>query len=115
MRGTEARSDLIFVFCSLSHRFVSTGIPPTPVKLVREYLAKHGRVVLVGEWGTSKTCSQCDSEMQLNVTAKTTFHCTNVCKVSWHRDVNAARNIARLFRLHMAGLPRPASMTPHPH
>jgi len=92
------------------------GIPPAPVTKVRDYLARFGRVVLVPEYNTSKTCSRCWRYMTRHAKIHATMHCNQSsdadpvkgCSWTWDRDINAARNIADLFEAHMAGAPRPA-------
>jgi len=86
------------------------GQPPAPVTKIRNYLARKGRVVLVDEFRTSKTCHACLNLTEQNVKMHVSKHCKNVCHWTWNRDVNGARNIGTLFRAHMAGLPRPAIM-----
>jgi len=89
------------------------GVPPAPVTKVRDHLARHGRVVLVNEFRTSITCSRCFARMKRHEQVHTTMHCANHsdshqrCPWSWNRDVNAARNIALIFKVHMAGEDRP--------
>lgn len=84
------------------------GVPPAPVTKVRNSLARKGRVIMVDEFKTSKTCHQCLSEMRQHRGLHTTKHCkSEVHTWSWNRDVNAAANIAFLFQCYMAGVPRP--------
>jgi len=92
------------------------GVPPAPVTKVRDYLGRFGRVVLVPEYNTSKTCSRCWRYMRRHASVHATMHCNQSsdadprkgCSWTWDRDINAARNIADLFEAHMAGAPRPA-------
>ena len=91
------------------------GIPPAPVTMVRDYLARKGRVVLLDEGLTSKTCCQCHSVMRQHASLHATKHCKSAIHTwSWNRDVNAARNIAYLWKCYMAGLDRPAAFRPRP-
>jgi hypothetical protein len=83
------------------------GLPPAPVTLLRDYLAKFGRVVLVNEHLTSQVCSCCHQRMVRHTKEHGVFHCKNGCKTTWNRDVNAAQNIADLFVAHMSGKIRP--------
>jgi hypothetical protein len=86
------------------------GMPPAPVSLIRNYLARKGRVILVDEFRTSKVCHQCHNITMQHRSTHATKHCQSVCHWSWNRDRNAARNIALLFKYHMAGLDRPLAL-----
>lgn len=86
------------------------GQPPAPVTKIRNYLARKGRVVLVDEFRTSKTCHRCLNLTQQHPYQHVSKHCQSVCKWTWNRDVNGALNIGTLFKAYMTGLPRPAAM-----
>jgi len=89
------------------------GLPPTPTLTLRRYLARSGRVVLVDEYRTSKTCSVCGDEMHKHPGAWSIYHCKS-CKITWSRDRNAALNIAHVYERHHAGQPRPAHLCRQP-
>ena len=85
------------------------GLPPTPTLAIRRYLARFGRVVLVDEFRTSKTCNICGDEMHKHPKAWTIYSCKR-CKITWSRDRNASMNIANVYRRHQKGTPRPAHL-----
>jgi len=99
--------DRIAVFGNAVFAPSAPGHPPVPVTKIRNFLARKGRVVLVDEFLTSKTCHRCLGLTAQSATSFTSKHCQSVCHSTWNRDVNAARNIGRLFRVHMAGQQRP--------
>lgn len=59
--------------------------------LQHQMATRQGRVVLVGEQYTSKTCSAC-GHMNETLGRQTVFRCAT-CGLVADRDVNAARNI----------------------
>ena len=85
------------------------GLPPTPTLAIRRYLARFGRVVLVNEHRTSKTCCCCGGEMHKHPDAWKIFNCRS-CKITWSRDANASRNIAKCYEAHHDGVARPAHL-----
>jgi len=88
------------------------GLPPVPITKVRDYLARHGRVVLVDEFRTSQVCHACHGETRQCASNHTTKHCRseNHTLSSWNRDVNACRNIAHIFKRKMQGEERPIEL-----
>jgi len=84
------------------------GVPPSPVKKLRQHLAKLGRVVLVDEYLSSQCCSSCGVRMTRSSKSIRVLHCKSGCtKTTWNRDKNAALNLAACFDAHMAGQQRP--------
>ena len=77
------------------------GLPPSPVSMVRDYLARKGTVVMINENLTSQKCSECKSlnlRMLRHPHVHGLFHCTkNGCNRTWNRDVNAALNIQNVY------------------
>jgi hypothetical protein len=91
------------------------GMPPTPVLGLRRYLAKRGNVVLVNEFRTSKTCSNCQNEMPRGRVAWGVYQCiTTGCYTTWARDRNASLNIAACFVGHHHGQGRPMALRRQP-
>ena len=113
------------------------GIGPAPVVKIRDYVARHGKVVLVPEFRTTKVpcvlvrglawltesgqvCSLCHHDLQRSTKHYTdrggkyrndfaSMHCnTSDHSWTWNRDGNAAWNIALIFYLKMHGIERPA-------
>lgn len=89
------------------------SLPPTPSKKLREYLARKGRVVLVGENMTTQGCFNCHQRMVRHKAIYSVFHCKNGCKTTWNRDNNASLNIEFCFKEYMAGRPRPEYLCCH--
>jgi len=99
------------------------GVGPAPVTKIRDYLARHGRVVLIPEFRTSKACNLCGRDLRnsnkriLDRSGKyrsdfTSLHCTNSLHGTWNRDWNAAQNIAWIFVSKMQGDERPPFFLP---
>jgi hypothetical protein len=78
----------------------SRGHPPTPNKHLFLELKRRTRARLVPEFRTSKMCSLCDHELVQSRFWSIKSCNNNNCWTRWNRDVNAARNIMRVF-LHM--------------
>ncbi len=91
------------------------GLPPAPVTKIRDSLARQGRVVIVDEFRTSKVCHHCHHETQQNRNDWGSKHCKSVCHWTFNRDVNAARNIATIFRWKLQGYERPMALRAQLH
>jgi hypothetical protein len=101
----------IAVFGNAVFNSTMKGLPPAPVKAVRDYVARFGRVILVDEYLTSKMCScGCKEQMVRHAKIHGIFHCKNGCRKTWNRDVNASINIDKIFVAHMSGNDRPLTM-----
>ena len=86
------------------------GMSPAPMTMIRDYIARFGRVVLVDEYLTSQVCSGCHKRMEQSKVEHGVFHCKSDCcklKTTWDRDENASQNIAHIFVEHMKGNIRP--------
>ena len=105
--------DKVCVLGSAVFNASQPGLPPTPTLAIRRYLSRFGRVVLVWEHRTSKTCHLCGSEMHKHPEIWSIYSCKN-CKITWSRDVNASRNLRKVFRHHHLGLARPAHLCRQP-
>jgi hypothetical protein len=87
---------------------------PAPCKKLRKAMRKAGaKVIEVGEFRTSKSCSACCSGTVENVYYDGKFcheivRCGNSeCGVYWQRDVNASRNIREVLMALMTEQDRP--------
>lgn len=103
------KQDKIAVFGSAFWKS-GKGLPPSPVSAVRDYLSKKGTVIMVHEHLTSQRCSFCKTQnhrMRRHPTKHGLFHCTNGCNRTWNRDVNAALNLAAIYRSYLNGNQRP--------
>ena len=105
--------DRVCVLGSAVFNASQPGLPPTPTLSIRRYLSRFGRVVLVWEHRTSKTCNLCGSEMLKHPEVWSIYSCKS-CKITWSRDVNASRNLHKVFRHHHLGLARPAHLCRQP-
>jgi hypothetical protein len=69
----------------------SRGFPSTPRLRLFHELSRYSHAVQVGERLTSQLCSNCGS-LLVKTPFKSSLRCI-VCKETWNRDTNAARNI----------------------
>ena len=61
-----------------------------PMTMIRDYVARFGRVVLVDEYLTSQVCSGCHKRMEQSKVEHGVFHCKSDCcklKTTWDRDI----------------------------
>lgn len=86
------------------------GHPAYPVTALRDHLAHVGIVVLVDEYRTSATCSNCGAFLHM---ADYKHPVCDQCDVVWQRDVNAARNIKSVVDNYIAGKRRPSHLRKH--
>jgi transposase len=101
-------------WCQRQHRRSHT---PVKGKGFREMFRKAGYTLyLIDEFRTSARCSRCQlqegicSEFQEDDESRKLIHALLLCQQCgriWNRDSNASRNIARLTRCGLQGLPRP--------
>ena len=106
------KHDKICVLGSAVFNASQRGLPPTPTLAIRRYLARFGRVVLVDEFRTSKTCNVCGHDMLKHPETWSIFNCQH-CKITWSRDVNASRNLATCYVHHHRGQRRPEHLCRH--
>ncbi|KAI3635164.1 hypothetical protein MIR68_006730 [Amoeboaphelidium protococcarum] len=93
---SNGNEDTIIAYGGGSFDSSSRGHPPTPTKHLFVELKRRFKCRLIPEYRTSQVCSNCDGQL-----TQTRFwavkECQNLCLTLWNRDVNAARNISRVF------------------
>jgi hypothetical protein len=94
LTGRVASTVIAYGDGGFSH--ASRGSPATPNKHLIVELKKRCRVRLTPEFKTSQLCSLCDERLS-NTHFYSIKECKNTCFMLWNRDVNAARNIRRVF------------------
>lgn len=83
------------------------GHPGYPVTALRDHLASTGIVILVDEYRTSATCSDCHDFVDMD---QYKYPYCKYCQHRWHRDVNAACNIKAIVDAYVAGRGRPSHL-----
>lgn len=74
------------------------GHPSTPTKRLYKLLRRERVTVrMIDEFRTSVTCSLCEGELPKVTRFWKVKVCNDVCLTHWNRDVNAARNILKIF------------------
>lgn len=92
------------------------GTPRSGVKRLKRALRAHGAtVVMVDEYKTSRTCSECNHTVEKvfyqGVQCHQVVRCQHQdCRIYWQRDFNAARNIHACFLAKLIGRERPIAM-----
>ena len=107
--------------------------PTAPIQKFKNELKRYCDIVMIDEWGTSKTCNNCYHPIELyknKIVRKTrdgtkkqarmsiinsVVRCKlNECKLCcMDRDINASKNILFLLHLQRAGKKRPQCFTPN--
>jgi len=107
--------NIVLAYGSWKEASSMRGLMPSPTSSMTRLLSKHFAVLIVPEYNTSKTCSRCESEIDMISPGKTPDprpwkkgknqeirglrRCQNVeCSCLWSRDYNAAINIGNNFR-----------------
>lgn len=92
--GYDRNTVVVYGGGSFDH--ASCGHPATPNKQLLKELKARCRVRLCPEFRTSKLCSNCEGVLKQTRVWRIK-QCENICLTTWHRDVNAARNIRYIW------------------
>lgn len=100
-RMTNGDNNAVVILGNGGFAHNSRGRAATPTKRLRRLLTMNKiRWRLIDEFRTSITCSLCEGELSKKSRYWQVKVCNDVCLTCWNRDVNAARNIFKIF-VHM--------------